>query len=865
MISVKPDYFLLKYTILFLLALSVVYLLNPEVAIAGKASQLTTELKQLEKELETTSKEIATALKNNNEKELANLDSRINDLNSKVDELRGSIDGLPGGGERQKLSDNAKNLWWDVQNLREDTREGNVRAEDFKRNWGPDYDKYKVSLANIENLGNYYTENDQPCDCNLKGIADMLRKLAKEKNEVYDRLGKQAGEGSKLWQDLVKEIRKKTSKMEPDLQGAYINNALTIAFAASMDGLDMALNIGSKKLSETGGVTTIGRKVLQKTLAKAPGKGSAMYGALERAAGKSGAEKFKKMFPTFSKIEENHDKMFAWAGLAKGYTNLENRLWDKMFKNADCLRKIGNRITGKACDLKGISEEELGKTDSFNLAGLAQIRTGEIAKKGRIAWQGCKLCEAFEALKQLKDLKDISQKNIHDLNKGVRTSLNTLFSLNIDLMKFLSRKGPLEGGVGGYYDYISGAVGFAPWGGTAVAVCEGIVDIWDTKIKDDLAGNLRGNMKDVMSGLRQVKEALGKWKEVDTELNAKIKSIWDGLLYNCDLSFDCGDKDEGAKPIPDAVGKANQPDSNWKVNVDESTWCSYWTWETPTGKGPSGGWFTPERPRKPKQPKGSDPKKPGDGKKKDPGKKPKDGEVPLVLETPPPPPTPEEKTNGPSLVFYSEEPEESEETEGDPEADPEEEVDEDVPAEDPPPVLIVKAKRDTLEKGKTVSEGVANAQIKLSFLAPDLPLGDAEKDDKGFDKDPVQGITNEKGELVLKTGSNSLSAENRREQVITSSSRLARFWNLISPGTASVYAAPIEGRSSHKPLKVEINIPKFESHILKININKKRENWDDPATYLGHIMGDFVSRKWIVEKENCMYAVVNIPVAKEGQ
>ncbi len=829
MISVKPDYFLLKYTILFLLVLSVGYFLNPEVAIADKASQLTSKLKQLEKELETTTKEISQALKNENNKVLDNVDTRINDLNLKVDDLRRSIERLPGGAERQKLSDNAKNLWQDVQNIREDAREGNVRAEDYKREWGDDFDKYRVSLGNIENLGNYYTENDQPCDCNLKGIADMLRKLAKEKNEIYDRLGKQAGEGSKLWQDLVKDIRKVTSKMEPDLQGAYIKNALTVAFAASMDGIDMGLGLWSENLSELGGATTVGRKVAQKVLAKAPGKGSAMYGALEKAAGKSGAEKFKKMFPAFSKIEENHDKMLAWAGLAKGYAYLENRLWNRMFKNADCLRKIGKRVTGKACDLKGISEEEIGTTGSVNIAGLAQIRTGEIAEKGRIASQNCKLCEAFEALKQLKDLKDISFKNINELNKGVRTSLNTLFSLNIDLMKFLSRKGPLEGGAGGYYDYISGVMGFAPWCGTAIAVCEGIVDVWDTKIKDDLTGDLRGNMKDVMSGLRQVKEALGKWQEVDAELNNKINSIWNGLLHNCDLSFDCGDKDEGGKTVPDAVGTSDQADFPWLAFLDDSFWCSYWIWETPTPKKKPKGKTPIGITRKPKGPK-----KPA-GKETSPKKKPK----------------------GPTVVFYTETDKEDETPQKEPKEEPKEKIPETPfgPAE-----FIVKAKRDVLKGGKMKTEPVASAQFKLCLLAPDLEKGA----DKGFDEGPITGVLNKDGELFLQTQQGSLSSDNRMHQETTPLSGLAALWEGINFGISPAYAAPARPQNNRKPVIVEVDMPRFESRILKINIDKSKKNWDDPATYLGRILGDFVSRKWIVEKENCMYAVVNTPVTKEG-
>src|SRR3990167_5898874 len=120
MISVKSCPFLLKYTILMLLTLPVIFFLNQEAANADKISRLTSKLKQLEKELETTSKAISNALKNKNEKELANLDSRLNDLNLKVDDLKRSVDELRGVEGKGELSDRAQNLWQGVQNLRGD-------------------------------------------------------------------------------------------------------------------------------------------------------------------------------------------------------------------------------------------------------------------------------------------------------------------------------------------------------------------------------------------------------------------------------------------------------------------------------------------------------------------------------------------------------------------------------------------------------------------------------------------------------------------------------------------------------------------------------------------------------------------------
>ena len=870
MISVKPHYFLQKCISILLLVLSVGYFLNPEVANADKASQLTSKLIQLEKELETTSKEIATALKkNNNVKELANLDSRIYDLNSKVDELRGSIDSLPPSEEKRKLSDRAQNRWQDVQNLREDMQEGNVSKEDYKVDRGDKYRELGVELANFENLGGFYTGSDQPCGCDLAGLTRILARLADRKGEAKKHLDELSKKLQKQWAGLTGDIGKKAAAMGPGGLNTTANT-LDILSAVAFDVADVVLEVGSKRLSEVGGLGKVAKKILPKIA----GKTNAIKGGIEKLAGSAEAERMKREFPVLGEIDNTYDEIFDWAELASKYDRLENRLWDKMLNNADCLRKIGKRITGKACDLKGISEEELGKADSFNLAGLAQIRTGEIATKGRIAWQECKLCEAFEALKQLNDLGNIADNNIRELNKGILGNLKTIFKLNSDLIKALSREDPKAGG-GLAYNILSVGLSFVPWGGTAVAIGEGIADTYTRyqlkDIKEGVTKNLLNNVNEQQRNIKRYTDPLEKWKEVLKEADEKRKSIFAGLK-NCDLSFDCGDKDKGGKTVPDVADKSVQPDSQWKVNIDESAWCSYWIWETPVvtkgpGKGPSGGQFSPERPGKgkPQQPTGSPkkPEKPDDRKEGGPGKTPVNEKDPSLFKIPPapPPPPPQEKTNGPTIVYYSE----TDEKDKQPGEDPKEKLPEKPSG---PPEFIVKAKRDVLQGGKMKVEPVASAQCKITLFAPDLPgkgKKTKEMEVRGSGKDPITGVMNKDGELILKPQQSTSSSDNRMHQEATPLSGLAALWEGINFGITPVYAAPTRPQDNRKPVLVEVNIPKFESHILKININKKRENWDDPATYLGHILGDFVSRKWIVEKDNCMYAVVNIPVAKEGQ
>lgn len=70
-------------------------------------------------------------------------------------------------------------------------------------------------------------------------------------------------------------------------------------------------------------------------------------------------------------------------------------------------------------------------------------------------------------------------------------------------------------------------------------------------------------------------------------------------------------------------------------------------------------------------------------------------------------------------------------------------------------------------------------------------------------------------------------------------------------------AQAVEGST----LEIEFEFVPFESYIVKINMDKSKENWDDPASYLSTITSSLVVRQWIVDDN--MYVVVNIPIVEE--
>ena len=62
-------------------------------------------------------------------------------------------------------------------------------------------------------------------------------------------------------------------------------------------------------------------------------------------------------------------------------------------------------------------------------------------------------------------------------------------------------------------------------------------------------------------------------------------------------------------------------------------------------------------------------------------------------------------------------------------------------------------------------------------------------------------------------------------------------------------------------IEMDIYVPSFESYIVKIRLDKSKENWGDPASYLDPMTSYMVVRSWIVE--NSMYVVVNVPKVRE--
>jgi len=163
---------------------------------------------------------------------------------------------------------------------------------------------------------------------------------------------------------------------------------------------------------------------------------------------------------------------------------------------------------------------------------------------------------------------------------------------------------------------------------------------------------------------------------------------------------------------------------DWSVTFDSDVWCTYGGGTiAPTG-GDGGD---------PSDEPGDDPRDlpgpgggPGGG---DPGDAPPpedDGDDPR--DAPGGAPTPGPTTTG--------EPPEDHEDDGDD------------PRDAPGPAIYVKAKRSVLEGTRT--EPVAGALVKLNLDPPPaLPVAGNPRTDAGYDEAPVQGVTDEQGDLVL--------------------------------------------------------------------------------------------------------------------
>lgn len=244
--------------------------------------------------------------------------------------------------------------------------------------------------------------------------------------------------------------------------------------------------------------------------------------------------------------------------------------------------------------------------------------------------------------------------------------------------------------------------------------------------------------------------------------------------------------------------------------MDSGQWCSYWPWELP------GGVFTPdgENPKDPFTPDGWTP----------------------TPEHGPPVFIPDRGIFFPDggSVFIPEHvnaPEHKKRPKHKPEHTP---------------VTYVKVKQSVIEDGKVNSKPVAGVQFKFSSLAPDLPVAGNKKSDDGFDKDPVQGVSDKNGNITLggKGGK-------KASQAVTPS--FADLFDTIG-GIGEAVAAPGHRVSRHT---LQITIPSIKSYIIRIRTNRNKRNWKNPSSYLSKKAAKYIVRSWVAD--NILYAVVAVP------
>ncbi len=243
------------------------------------------------------------------------------------------------------------------------------------------------------------------------------------------------------------------------------------------------------------------------------------------------------------------------------------------------------------------------------------------------------------------------------------------------------------------------------------------------------------------------------------------------------------------------------------ITVDSGQWCSYWPWELP------GGVFTPG---------GTPP-----GNPFTPG-----GWVPPPNHLPPGIFIPD---GNPFIPEHVNTPEHKKHPRHTPEHKPKQ-----------PPTTYVKVKQSVIENGKMHSKPVAGAQFKLSSLAPDLPVAGNKKNDAGFDQDPVQGVSDKNGDIILDgKGSDKISR--------SESPSVASLFDTIG-GIDEAVAAP-RRRTARNTLQV--TIPSIKSYIIRIKINRNKRNWKNPSSHLNKKAAKYVVRSWIAG--NILYAVVAVP------
>ena len=140
------------------------------------------------------------------------------------------------------------------------------------------------------------------------------------------------------------------------------------------------------------------------------------------------------------------------------------------------------------------------------------------------------------------------------------------------------------------------------------------------------------------------------------------------------------------------------------------------------------------------------------------------------------------------------------------------------------PPSIVKA----VVTDPNTGQAVPGARLALLTPPPALPTTGAPREDIGYNEDSTQGTTGTDGTCRLMAG-----------------------------------GSPPEFQDGGElpTVDVEIDLPSFKSYIVKLKVDKTKEKWDAPASYLDPAVSYFVVRKWIVG--DSMYVVVNIPEVKE--
>jgi len=262
----------------------------------------------------------------------------------------------------------------------------------------------------------------------------------------------------------------------------------------------------------------------------------------------------------------------------------------------------------------------------------------------------------------------------------------------------------------------------------------------------------------------------------------------------CPLPKGCEDYYFCPKPTPPQVTIVKPTKV---IIVDSGQWCSYWPWKLP------GGVFTPdgETPRNPFTPDGWNPPP----EHRPPGLFFPGSFIPEHVNTP-------EHKKHPK------------------------------PKPEHAPTTYVKVKKSVIENGKINSKPVAGAQFKFSSLAPDLPVAGNKKTDDGFNKDPVQGVSDKNGNIILggKDG-------NKTSQ--SGSPSVAGLFDTIG-GIGEAVAAT-------KRNTLQITIPSIKSYIIRIKANRNKRNWKKPSSYLSKKAAKYVVRSWVAG--NILYAVVAVP------